>query len=78
MKQMQPCRFYSSSRFRNRILDLNQIKSPRAQTIVQVIQTLLRSSRSGGWGCVEQGVKRRCESGVIVQAMVGGGLSVFK
>ena len=39
----------SGLRFRVPILDLNQIKSPRAQPIVQVGQSLLRSSRSGGW-----------------------------
>jgi hypothetical protein len=35
----------SGSRFRNRILDLNQIKSPCVQTIVLVVQALQRISR---------------------------------
>jgi hypothetical protein len=37
----------SGLRFRVPILDLNQIKSPRAQPIVQFGQALLRDSRSG-------------------------------
>ena len=66
------------SRFRNRILDLNQIKSPPAQTIVQVGQALLRSSRGGAGQLSKQGVVCRYESGIAVQAKVGADLSVFK
>jgi hypothetical protein len=33
----------SDSRFRKRVLDLNQIKRPGAQSIVQVAQALLRA-----------------------------------
>ena len=54
-------------RFRNRILDMNQIKGPRAQTIV--VQALLRAAAA---------VTRICGTrssyvavGIIVQAMVG-------
>jgi hypothetical protein len=62
----------SGSRFWNRILDLNQIKSPRAQTIVRVVQTLLRISRSGGGQLPNRGAKRvATKKGIVAQAMVG-------
>jgi hypothetical protein len=49
MKQCNLVGFIHPRDFRNRILDLNQIQNPRAQTIVQVVQVVLRGSRSGGW-----------------------------
>jgi hypothetical protein len=65
--------------FRNGILDLNQIKSPRAQTIVQIVQALLRSSRSGGWRLSnkELGASLR-KRGSSWGRWWGWGLSVFK
>jgi hypothetical protein len=61
----------SGSRFRNRILDLNQIKGPRAQTIVQAAQTFLRISRGGDRQLSNRGAKRGTKMGIVVQAMVG-------
>jgi hypothetical protein len=58
------------SRFRNRILDLNQIKSPRAQIILQVVQALLRR-RSGGWPLSNKELCVATKVGIVVQAMVG-------
>ena len=64
--------------FRVPILDLNQIKSPGAQPIVQVGQALLQSSRSGAGQLSKQGVVCRYESGNRLAGEGGVDLSVFK
>jgi hypothetical protein len=57
--------------FGNRFLDLNQIKSPRAQTIVQIVQALRRSN-AAVLAVVEQGVKCVATNvGIVTQAIVG-------
>ena len=67
----------SRLRFRVPILDLNQIKCPRAQPIVQVGQALLQSSRSGAGQLSKQGVVCRYESGDRRAGEGGGGLIGF-
>ena|SRR6516164_11073650 len=66
------------SRFRNRILDLNQIKSPPAQTIVQGHSDTSANEPQRWLAFVEQGVMRRYESGDRRAGDGGFGLWVFK
>jgi len=67
IKQTRHPSLVSGLRFQNRILDLNQIKDPRTQTIV--FQALLRAAAAVAGICETR--SSYVAVGLIVQAMVG-------